>query len=271
MSGIGKVFILNKHSSFEMKKVWFILLILLLMPVVFAQQSVNRNPTSVSGTVTNSEQVFEKFVVKEHFLTRNEIKAYLDEQGHQFEVMANGIVANAFEEFEKLMNQKINKFMIKLVVGIFGIMIFSGSLWFFISYRLNQKKDKIHSLQDEIVVKKDVSEASVSEVTPTTKTEEKPVRKDLSKSKKDDSLIIEVETEESFDSEKKSQEKPVLSEKPVEKEINSEEVPKPLEEDDLFIQYVKSLKTAKDRKEVKQIKKKYLKDLKEQYNKIARF
>jgi len=253
-----------------MKRSWLLVLILLLLPVVFAQQSVNS--PSGSGSVTNSEQLYEKFVVKEHFLTRNEIKAYIDEQGVVFEVMVNGVVANSFAEFDKMLSAKINKFIMKLIVGIFGVMVFSGSFWFFISYRLNQKKEKIMSLQNEIVSKKNDSEASEKEPVTDTKKEEKPVKEPVSKPKKDDSLKIEVKTEESVVPEEKT-EKEVVSEKKV---IDELDVPKPNdklveEEDDLFSKFVQDLMGAKTKKEVKQIKKKYKKDLREQYNKIASF
>jgi len=243
-----------------MRTIWLLLLILILMPVVFAQQSVNRQvtPTTTSSSTSNPEQVFEKFVVKEHFLTRNEIKAYIDDAGLQFEVMVNGVVANSFQEFDSLLNRKIRMFVMKLIMGIFGVMIFTGSLWFFVSYKLNQKKEKILALQDEIVVKKNDSESSNSEVIVDTKKEKEPVTEDLSKAKKSDSLEIEVKTEES-------------TEKVVEP-IKPEDVPKPsLEETDLKKKFYLDVMNAKSKKEVKQLKKRYLKEVKEQYQMIAGF
>ena len=243
-----------------MRTIWLLLLILILMPVVFAQQSVNRQvtPTTTSSSTSNPEQVFEKFVVKEHFLTRNEIKAYIDDAGLQFEVMVNGVVANSFQEFDSLLNRKIRMFVMKLIMGIFGVMIFTGSLWFFVSYKLNQKKEKILALQDEIVLKKNDSESSNSEVIVDTKKEKEPVTEDLSKAKKSDSLEIEVKTEES-------------TEKVVEP-IKPEDVPKPsLEETDLKKKFYLDVMNAKSKKEVKQLKKRYLKEVKEQYQMIAGF
>jgi len=97
----------------------------------------------------NPSSDFEKMVVKEHFVTKKEVKDHIDKKVLEYQRTTEEQLVKSFAEVEYIINSKINKFVFKLVLGILGVMVFSGSLWYFVRKKLDRRYDKIKALKNE--------------------------------------------------------------------------------------------------------------------------
>ena len=120
-----------------MKKYLLLILFFFLLPVVFGQQD------------QSIERIFEQFVVREHFNTRNEFKALMNDKGREFEDVANNIIIRAFEEQDAVIDRKLKKFIFKIGLAIFGAIFFASSLWYAIFINLEKKRRSIEALKSE--------------------------------------------------------------------------------------------------------------------------
>lgn len=125
-----------------MKKI-FLLITFLLLLCNFAIAQQQPPQTSVESIASN----FEKVVVKEHFITKKEIETHIDKKVLEYQVTTEQQLIKSFEEVEKIINSKINKFILKLVITIFSTVIFAGSVWYLIRLRLDVKKHQIEELK----------------------------------------------------------------------------------------------------------------------------
>ena len=126
-----------------LKKLFLLSVLLLLFAgLVSAQQVTSNIPSSPTAS-------FEKMVVKEHFLTKKEIKDYMDKKALEYQKTTDQQIMNAFVEVENVINKKINKFIFKLVLSMIALMFFINSWWYFMKLKLNRKLETIKSLKEE--------------------------------------------------------------------------------------------------------------------------
>jgi len=129
-----------------MKKKLFLFLIvfcLLNSSVLFVLAQTN--PNNVLLVENNN---FEAVVVKEHFITKKEIKEHIDKKILEYQKTTEKQLDESFKEVNGIIDGKINKFLFKLVICIFGVMVFGGSCWFFIRTKLDLRFKKIQDLQN---------------------------------------------------------------------------------------------------------------------------
>jgi len=128
------------------KLVYLLLIVFLLLPInSFAQSS-----QQVTNTQEALSLAFEKIVVKEHFNTKKEMKDYIDKQALELEKTANQMIINSFNEFNNVVDKKINKLIAKLIIGIFGVIIFSQAIWYWIKFNKDKKfKEIMKDLEQE--------------------------------------------------------------------------------------------------------------------------
>ncbi len=103
--------------------------------------------TTQTVSQTNS---FEQMVVKENFLTRNEIKQHLDQKALEFQQYAKAEIQDAFNSLVLWVDAKMNKFVFKLVMAIVGSLIFAQSLWYFLKRKLDTRFQAILDMRREI-------------------------------------------------------------------------------------------------------------------------
>jgi len=211
-----------------MKKLFLFLVLFLLLSISVLAQSNVDNPTLA----------FEKVVVREHFNTKAEFKMLLEEKGLEFESVANKIVLNSFNEFDDVIDRKLNKFIFKIAFALFGVIFFAESFWFFIRLYLEKKKlDLDYDFKDKKVVVEPIVRAN--EVV-------KPI------SKVDNPLPSTTEK---------------VSETSQKVPLSAIPVPSPIvENSDVKAKFMFDLMNAKSKKEVKAIKKAHLKHLRNEFN-----
>jgi hypothetical protein len=139
-----------------------ITIFILLINIVNAQATGTITEPTIQ---TNNIQAFEQSVVKEHFITRKELKTYLDEKAIQQELMVNGVVANSFDEFNNLLNKKINKFLIKISILVFGLVFFINSLYYFVKKKFDRKHNELIELMNKNP-KKDIKPPEKPKIPP---------------------------------------------------------------------------------------------------------
>ena len=112
-----------------MRKFFLLFVLSLLFVSLVSAQATTQPPV-------NPVSSFEKVVVKEHFLTKKEIKDHIDTKILDYQKTTELQLVEAFKEIDRIIVSKINLFIFKLVIGIFGMVIFSGSFWYFIKKNL---------------------------------------------------------------------------------------------------------------------------------------
>lgn len=127
-----------------MRKFFFLFVVFLLFSSLVHAQTTPSTPTGV-----NPVSSFEKVVVKEHFLTKKEIKDHIDSKMLDYQKTTELQLVEAFKEVDRIIVSKINLFIFKLLIGIFGMVIFSGSFWYFIRKKLDFRFDKIKKTDDD--------------------------------------------------------------------------------------------------------------------------
>jgi len=121
-----------------MRKFFLLFVVFLLFSSLVSAQASNTAQTGVSSVSS-----FEKVVVKEHFLTKKEIKDHIDSKILDYQKTTEAQLVEAFKEVDRIVVSKINIFIFKLVIAIFGMVVFSGSFWYFIKKKLDFRFDKI--------------------------------------------------------------------------------------------------------------------------------
>lgn len=125
---------------------WFLLCLFLLLLVNLVNLvSAQNNPVNPTSQVNT----FEKMVVKEHFLTKKEIKDYMDKKSVEYMRFTDGVIANSFVEIERLTTAKINSLIFKLVIALIGVVFFVQSLFFYVRMKLLRRLKKIEDLKEE--------------------------------------------------------------------------------------------------------------------------
>ena len=120
------------------------LLLLLVLSLVSAQ-----SPTTTSATSSESDfGLFNQLVVKEHFLTKKEIKDHMNDKSIEYFQFTETAIIKSFEELENVIDKKINKFIFKLVVAISGLVFFLNSLFYYLKKRFDRRLTSINSLKE---------------------------------------------------------------------------------------------------------------------------
>lgn len=137
-----------------MRKIFYwLLLFVLFSSMVFGEAqvssgAVNSNNPSVNVNPTSD---FEKIVVKEHFVTKKELKDHIDAKILEYQKTTEQQIGKSIGEVEFLINSKINKFVIKLLLGVLSAVFFSGSLWYFVKTRLDRKYEAIKRVKSDLI------------------------------------------------------------------------------------------------------------------------
>jgi len=136
-----------------MRKGYLLLLFLFFLPsIVLAQATTSAQVTNPDAQTNTATSNFEKIVVKEHFVTKKEIKDYLDVKAVEYQKTTDQQLYSAFKETERIIDAKINKFIIKLILLIVTSTFFAGSLWYFVKKRLDMRYSKIQQLKTEEII-----------------------------------------------------------------------------------------------------------------------
>lgn len=129
-----------------MKKT-FVFLVLLLFLSVFVSGQTTINP---QPSVQSQVSIFEKTVVKEHFLTRTELKSHMDQKALEFQAYAKAEIQDAFDSLTLWVSALMNKFVFKLVMAIIGSMLFAQSIWYFLKRKLDTRFQAILDMRKQI-------------------------------------------------------------------------------------------------------------------------
>lgn len=107
---------------------------------------------SIVSAQTNDQIIttdpLENIIVKEHFLTKKELK---DEMGKQSQICllgADQMIINSFKEVEIIISDTINKTLLKLSLIILGIFVFAGSTWYYIRLKLDNRLSRIRAMRE---------------------------------------------------------------------------------------------------------------------------
>lgn len=141
-----------------MKKIFSLLVLLFLVSPIFAVADDN--------VITN-------IITKESFKTRTELKAYIDEKSSEYNQNAEEMIIKSMDEVKLIINDSVSKILLKAMLGIFSIIIFSGSTWYFIRLKLDNRKSKIIDLK---LKKYEAMNNAITEQKPV-KTSLKPIKK----------------------------------------------------------------------------------------------
>jgi len=152
-----------------MKKIYLsIILFVFFIPFVYSQE------------VSSPTLDFEKVVVKEHFVTKKEIKEYMDQKMIEYQRTTENQIGAAFVEMERIFDTRINKFVFKLTIGLFAIMFFSNSIWYFMKKKLDRRYEKIIGVPvSQRKVDKQMKKLQKSEEFKRLKEEKKKILQDL--------------------------------------------------------------------------------------------
>ena len=134
-----------------MKKTIFLVIILTIFLLNIIM--VSSQETNSINTLEAQISSFEQIVVKEHFLTRQEFKSYMDKKAVQYDKFTEEKIIKSFDEVELLINQKINKFLIKFSIVMFGLLFFIQSLFYFVRKRFDRRLKSILDLRKETSIK----------------------------------------------------------------------------------------------------------------------
>ena len=153
-----------------MKKLLLLTLFLLLFSVVVSAQE-----TALTSDIT-------KVVTKESFKTRDELKNFIDEKSSEYNANAEKMINEGISDIKSIVLGVANKILMKAMLGIFSIILFSGGLWYFLRLKLEQQRVKIMALQqpNPKVEEKDKKEEKVVE------TSQKPLKKSFAQRKSDE-------------------------------------------------------------------------------------
>lgn len=113
-----------------------LIIIIFFLSIVQAQEPiVQTDPTA-------------NIVVREHFLTKKEIK---DEIGKQSEICmrsADNMISKGFDEVGVIVGDTVNKALFKIIIVFVGAFVFAGATWYYIRLKLDNRLARIKSLRE---------------------------------------------------------------------------------------------------------------------------
>jgi len=227
----------------SMKKILSLFFILLFcLPLVFGQ-TANTEPI---------DRLIEKIVVKEHFTTRQDIKLYLDTKAVEYEKATKNMIIESFRELDDVIDQKMNKFVVKIALSIGSAIFFFVCLAYLVFISLEKKRRMIEELN------KPVLKPLIPEPIITTPKTISPVEQPLNKPESNNLFVPEVNPVVDLEVATLMPEIPIL--KPV----------KPVFEEKKQ-DYQLMLKNAQDQKDLKDLKKSLMSDWDKTREEIKKF
>lgn len=152
-----------------MKKILF----MIFVSLIFSFVSVSAEEQSLVSSI-------DKIVTQEHFLTKKEIKSYIDEKSVFYHQEAEKMIIKSLDEVKLIISDQTNMVLLKFGLMIFGIIFFASAFWYFIRLKLDEKKMKITDLKQQPYQKDKGTpqpESPLKQAIMKPEIEEKPVKK----------------------------------------------------------------------------------------------
>lgn len=127
-------------------RVVFLVCFLLVLTPVLAQDSVPVSVVSQTDFIRPVEQI----VVKEHLLTKQELKDHLDQKSLEYYNYVDDRLLEVFGDISELIDSKILFFAVKFAGLVFFTVVFSGACWYLIKLQFEKRMKEIRVLNQRI-------------------------------------------------------------------------------------------------------------------------